>query len=143
LQGNPMCCSAALAVLKTIAGEGLVGHCTLVGEYFMKRLRSLAIRQPLIGDVRGRGLAIGIELVDPIDGRTPARQSTALAVYRAFELGVVMFYVGVHSNVLELTPPLNLSIDEVDRAVDIIERALSDVVAGRVDPALIAPYAGW
>jgi 4-aminobutyrate aminotransferase len=143
VQGNPVCCAAGLAVVKTIATEGLAGHAAMVGEYFTNRLRTLAQRHRLIGDVRGRGLAIGIELVNPIDGKSSAKHETALTVYRAFELGLVMFYVGVNSNVLELTPPLNLSIDEVDHAVTILDQVFTDVAAGHVDTKAVAQFSGW
>jgi 4-aminobutyrate aminotransferase len=64
-------------------------------------------------------------------------------VYRAFELGLVLYYVGVDSNVLEFTPPLTLSDAEVDEGVDILDAALADVAAGRVDEAAATQYAGW
>jgi 4-aminobutyrate aminotransferase len=75
--------------------------------------------------------------------KEPAKQETALTVYRAFELGLVLYYVGVNSNVLELTPPLTLTEAEVDEAIDLLDRALTDVAAGKVDAAAAARYAGW
>jgi 4-aminobutyrate aminotransferase len=141
--GNPVCSAAGLAVLKTIREHHLDRHAATVGVYFADRLKGLANRHPLIGDVRGRGLAIGVELVRDRVTKEPAKQETALTVYRAFELGLVLYYVGVNSNVLELTPPLTLSEAEVDEAIDILDRALTDVAAGKVDEAAAARYAGW
>ena len=100
----------------------------------------LATRHALIGNVRGRGLALGVELV--ADG-APALRQTALAVYRAFQLGLVLYYVGVNSNVLEFTPPLTLTEAEAQEGVAILDQALADVAAGRVDEALLADFAGW
>jgi 4-aminobutyrate aminotransferase len=142
-QGNPVCCAAGTAVLQTIRDQHLADRAARTGARLMDRLKGLANRHPLIGDVRGRGLAIGVELVrDPV-GREPARRETALTVYRAFELGLVLYYVGVDSNVLEFTPPLTLSDAEVDEGVDILDAALADVAAGRVDEAAATQYAGW
>ena len=67
----------------------------------------------------------------------------ALTVFRAFELGLVLYYVGVHSNVLEFTPPLTLTRDEASLGVALLDRALDDVSAGRVDPVSLAGFAGW
>jgi 4-aminobutyrate aminotransferase-like enzyme len=93
-----------------------------------------------IGDVRGRGLAIGLELVDPETGDRDARLA-AQVVYRAWELGAVVYYVG--GNVLEITPPLVLTDAEAERAADILGQAITDAAAGKVDDGEVARYAGW
>ena len=64
-------------------------------------------------------------------------------MFRAFELGLVVYYVGVNSNVLELTPPLTLTIPEADAGVELLDQALTDVAAGRVDAAALTAFAGW
>jgi 4-aminobutyrate aminotransferase len=142
-QGNPVCCAAGLAVLKTIEDQHLPEKAARVGERLASRLKALANRHPMVGDVRGRGLAIGVELVRDAVSREPAKRETALTVYSAFERGLVLYYVGVNSNVLEFTPPLTLSEAEVDEGVDILDAALADVAAGRVDEAEAAKFAGW
>lgn len=143
LHGNPVCASAALAVLAEIEAEGLVAHARDVGGHLAGALRALADRQPLIGNVRGRGLAIGVELVADRATREPATQATALAMARCFELGLVVYCVGMHSNVLEITPPLVLTREEAEEGVAIIAHALEDVAAGRVDPAVLDGFDGW
>ena len=73
----------------------------------------------------------------------PARRETAKVVYRAFELGLVLYYVGVGSNVLEMTPSLLLGGDEAAAAVEILGRAIADVEAGRVADDAVVGFAGW
>lgn len=140
VHGNPVCAAAALAVLRTIERDGLAANAARSGKVLREALERLAPRHPLIGNVRGRGLALGVELVD---GHGPAARQTALTVYRAFQLGLVLYYVGVHSNVLEFTPPLTLTESEAHKGVAILDQALADVAAGQVDESLLADFAGW
>ena len=143
VHGNPVCAAAALAVLETIERNRLGENAERTGRVLQDALRGLAARQPLIGDVRGRGLALGVELVADRSSREPASRQTALTAFRAFQLGLVIYYVGVRSNVLEFTPPLTLTENQAIEGVAILEEALNDVAAGRVDQALIADFAGW
>lgn len=136
--GNPVCTAAGRAVLATIVGEDLPRRAATVGAILADGLRALSDNH--IGDVRGRGLAIGLELVDADTGeRSP--QLAAQVVYRAWELGAVVYYVG--GNVLEITPPLVLTETEAERAVEILGAAIADAVGGKVDNEEVARYAGW
>jgi 4-aminobutyrate aminotransferase len=143
LHGNAVCVSAGMAVLETIESEGLVENAAKVGAGLQDGLNELARRHEMIGDVRGRGLAIGVELVTDRSSRKPATKATAKLVYRAFELGLVLYYVGASSNVLEMTPPLTLTGREADEAVSILDRALDDVAEGRVSDDIAAGFEGW
>jgi 4-aminobutyrate aminotransferase len=69
--------------------------------------------------------------------------TTAKVIYRAWQLGALFLYVGLKGNVLELTPPLTLSEEEAGEGVAIIDQALADVAAGRVDDAAVAPFMMW
>ena len=142
--GNPVAAAAGCAVLRTITSEGLCDRAQRVGEVLSRALRQVAQRQSMIGDVRGRGLAVGVELVRDRDSREPVPAlTTAKVVYRAWQLGAVFFYVGSRGNVLELTPPLTLSEAEAEEGVAFIERAIIDVVGGAVPDAAVAPFMMW
>jgi 4-aminobutyrate aminotransferase len=142
--GNPVATAAGRAVLRTIAGEGLVQRACAVGGGLADGLRALGARQPMIGDVRGRGLAVGVDLVSDRGSCEPVPvTTTAKVIFRAHELGAVFFYVGLRGNVLELTPPLTLSRAEAEEGIDIIDRAMTDVTQGRVSDADVAPFMMW
>jgi len=140
--GNPVCTAAGRAVLATIVGERLPDRAAEVGTLLADGLRALAGSpgSDRIGDIRGRGLAIGLELVDAATGDRDPRLA-AQVVYRAWELGAVVYYVG--GNVLEITPPLVLTETEANRAVEILGTAIADAAAGRVNAEEVARYAGW
>lgn len=143
VHGNPVCAAAALAVLETIERERLPDHAADVGRHLTQELERLKQKHALIGDVRGRGLAIGVELVTDRASKNPAKQETALAAYRAFELGLVLYYVGVTSNVLEFTPPLTLTKDEASAGIALLDQTLTDVASGNIDQAALTNFAGW
>jgi 4-aminobutyrate aminotransferase len=143
VHGNPVCAAAGLAVLDTIERERLAENAAETGRYLLALLDKLKERHAIIGDVRGRGLSIGVELVTDRAHKEPAKAEAALIVYRAFELGLVLYYVGVNSNVLEFTPPLTLTRDQASQGVALLDQAIADVTAGRVDRSALAAFAGW
>jgi len=141
--GNPVAASAGRAVLRTIQADDLIANAASVGETLMEGLRQLADKYALIGDVRGRGLAIGAELVRDRDTREAASLETKKLVYRAYELGLVLFYVGMQSNVLEFTPPLILTKHQAAAGLQTLDQAFDDVVNGRVADEAVDDFAGW
>ncbi len=143
LHGNPVSVAAAAAVLATIESERLAENSAATGAVLLQGLDALKARHPSIGDVRGRGLAIGVELVSDRAAKTPSRMLAAKTVYRAYELGLVLYYVGLNSNVLELTPPLVLTRAQAGDAISILDRALADVEQGRVSDDTVKDFAGW
>jgi 4-aminobutyrate aminotransferase len=131
-------------VLRTIEAEGLIERANQVGAVLSAGLHALGARQPMVGQVRGRGLAIGVELVSDRATREPVPVTmTAKVIYRAYQLGAVLFYVGLRGNVLEFTPPLTLSENEAREGVDIIEQAMIDAGKGVVSDADVAPFTMW
>jgi len=142
--GNPIATAAGRAVLQAIADKNLIERSNQIGALLARGLRELSARHPMIGDVRGRGLAIGVELVADRQTREPvAVSTTAKVIYRAYQLGAVFFYVGLRGNVLEFTPPLTLGVSEVAEALGIIDEAMTDVSNGRVSDADVVPFMMW
>jgi (R)-1-hydroxy-2-aminoethylphosphonate ammonia-lyase len=122
---SPVACAAGLATLEFIQSERLLDHVQAMGQHALKRLRELAGRHPLVGDVRGLGLILGVELVK--DRRTMERavEAAERVMYRALELGL-NFKVTM-GNILSLTPPLTITQAEVDKAVAILDQCLSEL----------------
>jgi 4-aminobutyrate aminotransferase len=142
--GNPVATAAGLAVLQTIENERLCERAQNIGAALSGALHALAARQPIIGDVRGRGLVVGVDLVKNRQSREPVPvTTTAKIIYRAWQLGAVFFYVGLRGNVLELTPPLTISEADVEEGVAIIDRAMTDVANGAVEDRDVAPFMMW
>ena len=142
--GNPVCTAAGLAVLRTVLDEDLPGRAERVGAVLADGLRRLAERHEMIGDVRGRGLAIGVDLVEDRESRAPVpATTTAKVIVRAYELGASFIYVGLEANVLEITPPLTLSDAECEEGLAIIDRALGDVAAGLIPDDAVRAYMNW
>jgi 4-aminobutyrate aminotransferase len=142
ISGNATSCAAALAGLDVVERDGLVEQADRTGRYLLDRLESL-MHHDQVGNVRGRGMICGVDLVQDRESNAPDSALAARVVYRAWELGLIVFYAGTFSNVLEITPPLILTEAEVDEGVAILDQAISDAVAGRVDEAAVAAYAGW
>jgi 4-aminobutyrate aminotransferase-like enzyme/Ser/Thr protein kinase RdoA (MazF antagonist) len=111
--GNPVACAAALAVLDVIEDEGLVARAAEVGDELRDALRSLAERHGSIGDVRGRGLIAGVELVVDRETREPDRDLAARVNDEMRERGVLIGSTGRHRNTLKIRPPLAITADEV------------------------------
>jgi 4-aminobutyrate aminotransferase len=141
--GNPVACAAALANLDEIERLGLAERAARTGGYLLSRLRELQQRHALIGDVRGLGMMLGLETVRNRQTKEPADREMAKIVMRAFELGLVVFYGGIYSNVMEITPPLIMTDAEVDEGVEILDQAIGEVEAGEVSDEALGEYAGW
>jgi alanine-glyoxylate transaminase / (R)-3-amino-2-methylpropionate-pyruvate transaminase len=118
---NPIACAASRAVLRIIEDEQMQENAHKVGEKMMDVLRSLKEKYDLIGDVRGHGLMIGVELVRDRGTKEPATEETGRVFERTKELGLIMGRSGPHKNILRISPPLCIQladIDEFDRAMN-------------------------
>ncbi len=120
--GNPVSCAAALATLKLLR-DGLVKNAEVVGSYLIEGARALMDKHPLIGDVRGRGLMVGVELVRDRKSRERATTERDALVQACFKRGLLV--LGAGRNAIRLSPPLVLTKQEVDIALGILDEALT------------------
>ncbi len=124
--GNPVSCAIGLAVLDVIAEEGLQNNARRVGLHLLTRLRDLATRRPLIGDVRGLGLFLGIELVRDRTTLEPAGEEAGYVANRMRERGVLLSTDGPFHNVLRIKPPLVFTMQDADLLVATLDQALGE-----------------
>jgi 4-aminobutyrate aminotransferase len=122
--GNPVSCAAATATIELLK-DGLVANAATVGAHLMDGLRELQARHPLIGDVRGKGLMIGIELVRDRTTKERAVEERNALVRAMFRRGVLV--LGAGKNAIRLAPPLVLSLDQASEVLRIFDEGLSDI----------------
>jgi (R)-1-hydroxy-2-aminoethylphosphonate ammonia-lyase len=120
---NPVTARAALATIEIIESEGLVANAASVGATALSRLHDMMAKRALVGDVRGVGLLLGIELVSDRAAKTPANAEAEKVMYLALEKG--LSFKTTFGNVLTLTPPLTVTQAQMDRALDIIDECLA------------------
>ena len=123
--GSTVSCAIGLAVLDVVEEEQLQAHAERVGEHLLARLRPLANRSALVGDVRGSGLFIGIELVRDRRTLEPAATEASEIVNRLREEGILIGTDGPHHNVLKIRPPMPFSIEDAD----VVASALAEVTS--------------
>ena len=124
--GNPLVCAGALANLKYALDHDLQANSLAMGAQLMAKLAPLADQLNVVGEVRGKGLMIGIELVDA-DGRAPNPQAANRASELALQAALLVGKGGLFGNCLRLTPPLSLTADEASEAADILIEVLTQV----------------
>ena len=125
--GNPIACAAANATLDLVRG-GLVDNAATVGAHFMQRLHEMKRDYPCIGEVRGQGLMIGMELIERDADRTPARDLCDNLVTRAFHNGLLLLSCGVST--VRFMPPLNVSEEEVNEAIALLRIGMNEALSG-------------
>ena len=128
---NPVISAAAYATLKIIEEENLLENALKVGNFIKKRLLEMKESYDVIGDVRGKGLMIGAEIVKP-NTKIPDPDLTGKICWRAFELGLILPSYGMFGNVIRITPPLVITKEIAEKGLEIMEQALKDALAGKV-----------
>lgn len=149
MAGNSVCAAAALSVLAELTENDYPARTAELGRHFLHGLQALQAGHgtqggrsaQYIGEARGLGLCIGLEIVLDRDSNTVAPVFTRKVAYRMWQLGVTVFSVG--ENVLEITPPLVISASDVDQAIIVIDQAICDVADGLITDKDIEKYSGW
>jgi len=125
--GNPLCLAAALATMEIIEREAMA-NAAKVGAAALARLHTWVRQHEIVGDVRGRGLMIGVEIVEDKQSRKPGSLMRERIVDLAFERGLML--LGCGENTIRLCPPLVVTQDETDVALDILEECIALVSRG-------------
>ena len=120
--GNPLSCSAAASVLDIVGEEKLLENAKRQGDHVLKRLREFGEKSEIVGDVRGKGLMIGVELVEDKEGKKPASEKAADVVTNSWKRGVAAVTCG--ASTIRLSPPLSIDRALLDAALDILEDAM-------------------
>jgi len=126
--GNPVCCAAALATIKLIE-EGLMENAVKMGQYMLDRARAMEAEHPTIGDVRGKGLMIGIELVEDKESKEPARALKDDLLQRAFKKGLLI--LGCGASTIRFMPALTIDGQTADEGLALFEEALTEAEKAR------------
>jgi 4-aminobutyrate aminotransferase len=127
--GNPLSCVAASAVIDIIKDEKLMDNATKLGSYIMKRLQELMEKCEILGDVRGKGLMIGAEIVEDKKTKKPAKEKASEIMNRCWKRGVAVITCG--ASTIRLAPPLIITKELVDSSMDIIEDTIKEVEKGK------------
>jgi len=127
--GNPVSCAAALAVLDIIKSENLLENAQKQGKLIKDRLNEMKDRHPMIGDVRGKGLMVGVELVKDKTTKEYAQKETGDVMMECFRNGLAIVNCGI--NVIRWMPALNITSDLVEPALEIFEKSLTKIEKGK------------
>ena len=129
--GNVVACAAALATLDVIESEGLVANAAERGAQLLTGVREIARRYPVVGDARGLGLMVALEMVKPDegDGRAPDGALAKRVLAAALARRVMLLSAGPYGNVVRIIPPLVTTAAEVDMALGVIDEAIAEAVA--------------
>ena len=125
--GNPVSCAIGKAVLEVIDRENIQQNCLELGSYIMEGLEKLKSKYPVIGDVRGKGLMIGVELVRDRTTKEPAKEECAQVLERSKELGLLIGKTGFYGNVLRFKPPMCITKADADFSLEVLDAVFGEL----------------
>ncbi|WP_188391603.1 aspartate aminotransferase family protein [Compostibacillus humi] len=123
--GNPVACAAACATIDVLQEEGMIENARAMGDYALEKLQKMKENHPAVGDVRGIGLMIGIEIVDPKTGQ-PSGDGLMKVLEKALEKGVILYLSGNQGEVIRMMPPLNIDKEHLDLGISLLEEAITE-----------------
>ena len=139
--GNPVCCAAALATIEVIEEERLMENVVKLSNIALERFTSMKKQFPFIGEIRGLGLSIGVDLVkDPIT-KERNKEAAAKICYCAWKKGLLLSFFS--NSVLRIQPPLVITEEEFNKGIDIIEKCMSDLKKGLISDDILKVTKGW
>ncbi|MFN2542981.1 MAG: 4-aminobutyrate--2-oxoglutarate transaminase [Actinomycetota bacterium] len=127
--GNPVACAAALAALDVMERDGLVERAARVGDVMRDRLREMAERHEVIGEVRGRGAMMAVELVEDRTTKEPAGKIASRLIEECYREGVIVLKAGTYDNVIRLLPPLSIEEPLLEEGLDVLDKAIATASA--------------
>ncbi|OEF97571.1 aspartate aminotransferase family protein [Desulfuribacillus alkaliarsenatis] len=139
--GNPVCCKAALATINVIKNEELIKQAEELGAYMKKRFEQMREKYEIIGDVRGKGMSVGVDLVKNRNTKEPNKEAAAKICYRSWEKGVIIAFIA--GGVLRIQPPLVITKEQIDTALDGIEASIQEYIAGSIPDDVLNVAKGW
>jgi 4-aminobutyrate aminotransferase/(S)-3-amino-2-methylpropionate transaminase len=129
--GNPLACAAAVEAIKMISDPAFLNRALAVGDRMRQHLLDMQAEMPLIGDVRGIGPMLLMELVADRDTKAPAAQETLQVTLEALQRGVICIRAGLLSNCIRFLPPLNIPDDQLDEGLGVVAEAVRAVEISR------------
>jgi len=141
MEGNPVVCKAALATIEVIEEEELLSESMELGNYTMKCLKELKEKYAIIGDIRGKGLSIGVDLIKNVETKERHREAAAKICYECYERGMILTFFA--NNVLRIQPPLVITKEEIDKGISIIEESIKAYLDGEISDEVLEVVKGW
>jgi 4-aminobutyrate aminotransferase len=141
MSGNALSCSASIETINVLKDENLLEKSKELGAYTKQRFENMKARYDIIGDVRGYGLSIGVDLVENRETKIGNKKAAAKICYRCWEKGIILIFLA--SGVLRVQPPLVISKEELDRALDIIEKSIEEYLNGDIPDEVLKVAKGW
>ncbi len=139
--GNPVCCAASLATINVIKNENLLDHVSTIGTYAKDRFTRMQEKYEIIGDVRGIGLSIAVDLVKDRLSKDRHREAAAKICYRCWEKGLLLsFFSG---SVLRFQPPLVITKAQIDESMDKIDASIQEYLKGDIPDSVLETVKGW